>query len=299
MSLQTNVGRESSLFDIGPEHAEQVLINSPVLSQAKLRQLLGPTMFADSHAFIDLNVDADADACRRAGSDLRAGRSGGSRVANSWWCSVTAICSKGSCRCMRCSRPALCIITWFRPGCRCDANIVVETGVARDAHHFACLIGYGATMIYPYLVYQSLHDIARRGNIQKQQQLGRSYRRGIRKGLFKVMSKMGISSISSYRGAQLFEIVGLDDEIVDGVFAAQRHGSRGAISATCGTTSNCWPKRPGIRGRPSSRAACTSMFMVVSTTATTRMLSRHCRRPFAAATTRAMKNTPSSLTSAR
>jgi glutamate synthase (NADPH/NADH) large chain len=67
-------------------------------------------------------------------------------------------------------------------------------------------------------VYQSLHDIAQRGNIDKQQQLGRSYRRGIRKGLFKIMSKMGISAISSYRGAQLFEIVGLSDEVVDRCF---------------------------------------------------------------------------------
>ena len=57
MSLQTNVGGESNLFDIGPAHAEQVIINSPVLSQAKLRQLLGPDMFEDSHVFIDLNVD--------------------------------------------------------------------------------------------------------------------------------------------------------------------------------------------------------------------------------------------------
>jgi glutamate synthase (NADPH/NADH) large chain len=101
---------------------------------------------------------------------------------------------------------------------RCDANILVETGVARDPHHFACLIGYGATAVYPYLVYQSLHSIAQRGNLDRQQQLGRGYRRGIRKGLFKIMSKMGISSISSYRGAQLFEIVGLHQEIVERCF---------------------------------------------------------------------------------
>jgi glutamate synthase (NADPH/NADH) large chain len=105
-----------------------------------------------------------------------------------------------------------------RCGLRCDANLIVETGVARDPHHFACLIGYGATAVYPYLVYQSLHDIAQRGNLDKQQQLGRGYRRGIRKGLFKVMSKMGISSISSYRGAQLFEIVGLHEEVVEKCF---------------------------------------------------------------------------------
>jgi glutamate synthase (NADPH/NADH) large chain len=103
-------------------------------------------------------------------------------------------------------------------GLRCDANIVVETGTARDSHHVACLIGYGATTVYPYLVYQSLHEIARRIVGREQQQLGRSYRRGVRKGLFKIMSKMGISSISSYRGAQLFEIVGLNSEVVDRCF---------------------------------------------------------------------------------
>ena len=99
-------------------------------------------------------------------------------------------------------------------GMRCAVNIIVETGVARDPHHFACLIGYGATAVYPYLAYQCLQDLARKGSVDRRQQLGRSYRRGIRKGLFKIMSKMGISSVSSYRGAQLFEIVGLHDEIV-------------------------------------------------------------------------------------
>ncbi len=217
MSLQTNVGRESSLFDIGPEHAEQVLINSPVLSQAKLRQLLGPTMFADSHAFIDLNVDAETslpDAldriCVQAEQATRDGKLLlvlSDRYLEEGKMPVHALLATGAVH-----------HHLVKAGLRCDANIVVETGVARDAHHFACLIGYGATMVYPYLVYQSLHDIGRRGNLEKQQQLGRSYRRGIRKGLFKIMSKMGISSISSYRGAQLFEIVGLNEEIVERCF---------------------------------------------------------------------------------
>ena len=214
MSLQTNVGRESNLFDIGPEHAEQVLINSPILSQAKLRQLLGPTMFADNHAFIDLNVNADIDLadaigqiCEQVEAAVRDGKFLivlSDRYLHADKLPVHALLATGAVH-----------HHLVRTGLRCDANIVVETGVARDPHHFACLIGYGATMIYPYLVYQSLHDIARRGNVEKQQQLGRSYRRGIRKGLFKIMSKMGISSISSYRGAQLFEIVGLDKDIVE------------------------------------------------------------------------------------
>ena len=217
MSLQTNIGRESSLFDIGPDHAEQVLINSPVLSQAKLRQLLGPDMFEDSYAFIDLNVDerlnlpeALDSICDQAEAAVRNGillLMLSDRYLEQGKLPVHALLATGAVH-----------HHLVRVGLRCDANIVVETGVARDPHHFACLIGYGATTVYPYLVYQSLHEIARRNSGSKQQQLGRSYRRGIRKGLFKIMSKMGISSISSYRGAQLFEIIGLNMEVVDRCF---------------------------------------------------------------------------------
>ena len=217
MSLQTNVGGESNLFDIGPAHAEQVIINSPVLSQAKLRQLVGPGMFEDSHVFIDLNVDEDLSLtealdkiCAQAEQGVRDGNliiMLSDRYLVKGKLPVHALLATGAVH-----------HHLVQTGLRCDANIIVETGVARDSHHIACLIGYGATMVYPYLVYQSLHDIAKRGNIDRQQQLGRAYRRGIRKGLFKIMSKMGISSISSYRGAQLFEIVGLNDEIVDRCF---------------------------------------------------------------------------------
>ena len=227
MSLQTNIGREQSLFDIGPQHAEQVLMNSPVLSQAKLRQLLGPEMFEDKHEFIDLNVDSALSLpealdklCAQAEQAVRDGRfllMLSDRYLDKGKLPVHALLATGAVH-----------HHLVRAGLRCDANIIVETGVARDSHHFACLIGYGATCVYPYLVYQSLHDIGRRGNLAKQQQLGRSYRRGIRKGLFKIMSKMGISSISSYRGAQLFEIVGLSEDVVERCF-------RGTTSRIQGT----------------------------------------------------------------
>ncbi len=227
MSLQTNIGKESSLFDIGPEHAEHVIMNSPVLSQMKLRQLLSDDLYGDSHAFIDLNVDdslsleeALDQVCGEAEQAVRGGKlivMLSDRYLEQGKLPVHALLATGAVH-----------HHLVRLGLRCDANIIVETGVARDPHHFACLIGYGATAVYPYLVYQSLHDIAQRGNIDRQQQLGRSFRRGIRKGLFKVMSKMGISSISSYRGAQLFEIVGLHEEIVERCF-------RGTTSRIQGT----------------------------------------------------------------
>ncbi len=227
MSLQTNVGGESNLFDIGPAHAEQVIINSPVLSQAKLRQLLGPDMFEDQHVFIDLNVDENLG-LSEALDKICAEAEQGVRDGNLLVLLSDRYLEKGKLPVHALLATGAVHHHLVRTGLRCDANIIVETGVARDAHHIACLIGYGATMVYPYLVYQSLHDIAQRGNISKQQQLGRGYRRGIRKGLFKIMSKMGISSISSYRGAQLFEIVGLSDEIVERCF-------RGTTSRIQGT----------------------------------------------------------------
>jgi glutamate synthase (NADPH/NADH) large chain len=227
MSLQTNIGRESSLFDIGPQHAQQVIMNSPVLSQKKLRQLLGPDMYGDDYAFVDLNVDETLSLtealdriCEQAETAVRNGKliiMLSDRYLEQGKLPVHALLATGAVHHHLVAK-----------GLRCDANIIVETGVARDPHHFACLIGYGATAVYPYLVYQSLHDIAKRGNLDKQQQLGRSFRRGIRKGLFKIMSKMGISSISSYRGAQLFEIVGLADEIVERCFKGTTSRIQGA-----------------------------------------------------------------------
>jgi glutamate synthase (NADPH/NADH) large chain len=109
-----------------------------------------------------------------------------------------------------------------RKGLRCKCNLLIETGTARDPHHFACLVGYGATAVYPYMAYQVLFEMMRKGRVKldfaTRLELGRSYRAGVRKGLFKIMSKMGISTIASYRSSQLFEIVGLSDEVVNMCF---------------------------------------------------------------------------------
>ena len=217
MSLQTNIGRETSLFNIGPQHANHVIMNSPILSQRKLRQLLSHSMFAQSHAFIDLNqpkelslpeaLDRICAQAEQAVADDKLILMLSDRYLKEELLPVHALLATGAVHHHLVAK-----------GSRCAVNIIVETAVARDPHHFACLIGYGATAVYPYLAYQCLQDLARRGSVDRRQQLGRSYRRGIRKGLFKIMSKMGISSVSSYRGAQLFEAVGLHDEVVDRCF---------------------------------------------------------------------------------
>jgi len=219
MSLSTHIGREGNLFDLGPANAATVMMNSPVLSQRKLRQLLALDQFASAHAIVHLHQQPDealGDAVRRICIEAETAVRDGA---------VIILLSDRYPVEDRLPVHALLAIGavhqhLVRAGLRCDCNLIVETGTARDAHHFACLIGYGATAVYPYLAYQTLFDLGRskivKGkNGSAQAELGRSYRRGIKKGLLKIISKMGIATIGSYRAAQLFEIVGLAPEVVD------------------------------------------------------------------------------------
>ena len=221
MSLQTMIAPESNVFLPTPDPARHIVLNSPVLSQRKLRQLLGMREAGVLHEHVDLQYDpaeglqaAVLRICDQAEQAVRSGKT------------VVFLSDRYLVR-GRVPVHALLVTgavhhRLVATGLRCKCNLIVETGTARDSHHFACLIGYGATAVYPYMAYQTLFDMMKKGAVkmdaQARLELGRSYRRGIRKGLFKIMSKMGISTIMSYRGAQLFEIVGLADAVVDTCF---------------------------------------------------------------------------------
>jgi glutamate synthase (NADPH) large chain len=231
MSLQTQIGPECNIFVPAPQHAEQIVLSSPVLSQRKLRQIMGLEDDGVPHEFIDLQYPAELDldaaihkVCDQAEAAVRAGKLVlllSDRYLVKGKIPIHALLATGAVH-----------HRLVNSGLRCKCNILVETGTARDAHHFACLIGYGATAVYPYLAYQTLFDLLRKGAVKMdadtRQELGRSYRRGIRKGLFKIMSKMGISTIASYRSAQLFEIVGLGDDVVSLCFAGSESRIQGA-----------------------------------------------------------------------
>jgi glutamate synthase (NADPH/NADH) large chain len=112
---------------------------------------------------------------------------------------------------------------------RCDANIIVETGSVRDPHQFAVLLGFGATAIYPYLTYETLVAMCDSKVINKTyREVTLAYRNAINKGLFKIMSKMGISTVASYRCSMLFEAVGLSDDIVEMCFKGVANRIKGA-----------------------------------------------------------------------
>src|SRR5579859_1883186 len=230
MSLQTQIGPECNIFVPASHHAEQIVLSSPVLSQRKLRQIMGLEDSGVPHAFIDLQSDESVDlrsailkVCDQAEAAVRAGKIVlllSDRYLVKGKMPIHALLATGAVH-----------QRLVKTGLRCKCNILVETGTARDAHHFACLLGYGATAVYPYLAYQTLFDLMRKGALtdaDSRQELGRSYRRGIRKGLFKIMSKMGISTIASYRSAPLFEIVGLAAEVVSLCFEGSESRIEGA-----------------------------------------------------------------------
>src|SRR3954452_4945731 len=120
-----------------------------------------------------------------------------------------------------------------REGTRLQTGLVLESGEPREVHHFATLIGYGASAINPYLMFESLQTLVEDGRVPGVDELGTAQWnvvKGIAKGLLKTISKMGISTIQSYNGAQIFEAVGLAEELVDRHFTgtASRIGGIGA-----------------------------------------------------------------------
>jgi len=101
-------------------------------------------------------------------------------------------------------------------GLRTRVGLVVETGAARETHHFAVLAGYGAEAVHPYLALETLQQLA--GDVEKGEKAVKHFVKGVGKGLLKVMSKMGISTYMSYTGAQIFEAIGLQRKLVDKYF---------------------------------------------------------------------------------
>jgi glutamate synthase (NADPH/NADH) large chain len=216
MSLETCLGRELNLFEETADHAKRLIIDSPVLSRGKFSALLETHTNDYPHQVLDLGYDpsgslhgAIKQLCKDAEDAVRAGK-------------VLLVLSD---RAMQANRPQVHALLatgavhhhLVRTGLRCDANLIIDTATARDPHQFATLIGYGATAVHPWLAYEVLHDLIAQDDLRNitASDAAALYRKGINKGLYKILSKMGISAVASYRGAQLFEAVGLHREVVD------------------------------------------------------------------------------------
>ena len=215
MSLETSIGREHNVFHETASHAHRVILPWPVLNYVKYQTLLGLDQRHYRNQRYSLNYDPQQHSLRSAIEDLvaqclAAVRSG---------VTVLVLSDRDICR-ERLTMPAPLAVgavhqALMRAHERTRANIVIETGSVRDPHQYAVLLGLGATLIYPYLAFQSINQLIEKGALEGDPiELRKNYRRGIRKGLLKILSKMGICTMSSYRGSQLFEAVGLAQEVI-------------------------------------------------------------------------------------
>ena len=213
MSLETCYGPELNVFKDTSEHAKRLVTSSPVLSYKKLQSIFKNPYFDCDQ--IDLSYHK-RDNLEKALQLLqkrvvRSVKKGNTiihleeKLPNKNYLSINALLAVG------CVHQKLVEI-----GLRSKVNIVVSSSSARDTHQIACLIGFGATAVYPSLAYQTILDLTSRNELKgSPHENCARYRKGINKGLLKIISKMGISTISSYRGSQLFEIVGLGKDVVD------------------------------------------------------------------------------------
>ena len=219
MSLATCIGREHNVFDETMGHANRVLFQSPVLVYSDIEQLKQLDEEHYGHAVFDLNYAPEeglaAAIARLKQQSVDAVRNG----------TVLVILSDRAIDRQRLPIPSALAVGAVQAALaennlRCDANIIIETAETRDPHHFAVLLGLGATAVYPYLAYEMLAKMVDDKTIKlPQREVMVNYRAGINKGLLKILSKMGISTIASYRCAQLFEAVGLAEPVIECCFS--------------------------------------------------------------------------------
>src|SRR3984957_9499180 len=234
MSLQTGVGAEVNLLTETPDQAHQLVIDQPILRNHELEKLRQVSHEIFDAATLDITwpIEAGPDGMemRLQGLCEEAGRyvENGANI---------LILSDRNLGPERVAMPSLLAVAavhhhLVRAGTRLRTGLVIESGEPRDIHHMATLIGYGAAAINPYLMFESLDELADRSLLPED--LGRDEAeqrivKAIGKGLLKTISKMGISTIQSYCGAQIFEAVGLDHELIDKHFTgtASRIGGVG------------------------------------------------------------------------
>ncbi len=222
MSLETDIGRERNLLDESPQHARKVHLKSPLLTNEQLvhiwkiggRDFTAATiscLFPVSEGPKGLVAAIDR-ICREASEAVRRGVTFlvlSDRAVNASMAPVPMLLAVGA------AHQHL-----VRERTRTNCDLIVETGEAREVMHFCLLTGYGAGAVNPYLALESIEDMVASGKIVEATpgEAQRNYLHAIEKGLLKTMSKIGISTQHSYRGAQIFEALGLSPALVDQCF---------------------------------------------------------------------------------
>jgi glutamate synthase (ferredoxin) len=221
MSLSTVLGPRASLLEEEPEAARVMRFDSPIIDAGQLRGLRDQKSLATATLDARFRVAEGPEGLKaaleeladRAQEEVESGVSVlilSDREVGPEWAPVPMLLAVGA------VHHRLLLV-----GRRTKAAIICESGEPREDHHYACLIGYGAALIHPYLAFATARDAAAKSKDQSAatgDAAVANYVETLEKGLLKIMSKMGISTISSYRGAQIFEAVGVDRDVIERYF---------------------------------------------------------------------------------
>ena len=223
MSLRTYLGQDMNLLSETPEHCHKVELLSPVLSNAELEKINELDNKHLQAKTLDIMFKADGlpgrleralkRICRYAEDAIHDGYSIiilSDRNATSEHAAIPAMLITGAVHHYLISK-----------GLRARCDLVIETGDVRETHHFATVIGYGASAVNPYLIEEMIVDLKAKKRLpadKSVRDLFASYKKAIDAGLLKIFSKMGISTIQSYQGAQIFEALGVSKAVVDKYF---------------------------------------------------------------------------------
>ncbi len=223
MALECYIGPEQNLLDITPEHSHRLRMPHPILSNSELASLKHMDHRGWRSKTIDITFPANSGqeglraALDRINGEARSAIDEGysllilsDRDTDAERVPISALLAAGTVH-----------QYLVRDHTRTRIGIVLETGEAREVHHHCLLIGYGVDAINPYLAFEALWDNRGRGlmdhiaHVKSDEDVVTAYKKAVAKGMLKVMAKMGISTLQSYKGAQIFEAVGLAGEVVE------------------------------------------------------------------------------------
>jgi len=221
-STETTIGAEDNLFEESPRHCRQLQLQQPILTNEELerikrlnveglRTITLPTLYrvADGNSGLRSALDA---LCKGASDAIASGYTIivlSDRGVNADHAAIPALLATGAVH-----------HHLIREGTRTRAGLVVESGEPREAMHFCLLVGYGAGAVNPYLAFATMAGMIRDGQLRDidEDTAVHNFVKAVGKSITKVASKMGISTTQSYRGAQIFEAIGLSEEVIDKYF---------------------------------------------------------------------------------
>ncbi|MFW5972161.1 MAG: glutamate synthase large subunit [Bacillota bacterium] len=220
-ATRTNIGSEGNLIDPVPENCRQISLKSPILNNEQLKKLINVDIEGFKSEKLPILFTAkDKNSLGKAMDDLfeKADKIIDSGV------NILVLSDRDIDK-NRAPIPALLAVAGLhhhliRTGRRTSVSIILESGEPREVHHFCVLLGYGVDAVNPYLVFDSIDDLIKQElltDIDHGKAVAK-YLKAATKGIVKVMAKMGISTIQSYRGAQIFEAIGIREDVIDKYF---------------------------------------------------------------------------------